>query len=226
MRKLLIAQHSEALINSLKNILQEEWELHICTDSYPVVDMLQYIKPEAMVLDLNLQPKDGLTILKECQPITPPVVLATTNLLTPSISATAESLGVGCLIRIPFYPDYVKEQLDKMYKALPMQLHEVAWHLHFLGLNPKLSGYRCLLALIPLYKENPNLLLKEVYPIVARLCDLGDVRNVDRTVRTVIHSGWKKRQIAAWSLYFPVNEQGDIDRPSIKAFIKTLAEKI
>lgn len=226
MRKLLIAQHSETLISRLEHTLRDEWEIHICTDSYPVVDMLQYIKPEAMVMDLNLQPKNGLTVLKECQSVNPPIILATTNLITPSIIETAENLGVGCLVRIPFRTEYIKELLNEMYSAVPERLNDVSWHLRFLGVNPKLSGYRCLLAVIPLYKSDPNMLLKEVYPTAGKACGLDDVRNVERAIRTTICNAWRRRQLAAWSLYFPVNDQGDVDKPSNKEFIKAISEKI
>ena len=226
MRKLLIAQRSEPLIDNLKHSLQDEWELHICTDSYPVFDMLQYIKPEAMVIDMNLHPKNGLTVLEECQSVCPPVVLATTNVISPPIIESAGQLGVGCLLRSPFRIEYLKELLDDMYQAFPKQTYALSWHLHFLGVNPKLSGYNCLLAIIPLFKNDPNLSMKEAYYSVAKLCGISDSRNADRLIRTAVNNAWKNRQHNSWALYFPINQQGDIDRPSNKSFIKSLSEKI
>lgn len=62
MRKLLIAEHSNARIDALSKVLQQDWEIHTCVDSYPVIDTLRYIKPEAMIINLNIGPKDGASI--------------------------------------------------------------------------------------------------------------------------------------------------------------------
>lgn len=226
MRKLLIAEHSEILIKSLETSLHDSWDIHFCTDSYPVIDLLQFLKPEAMVINLGLPPKGGLTILEECKSIKPPIILATTNILTPPIISTSKSLCVDCLVCLPYSSDYIKQQLEELYDTLPKHSHETEWHLRLLGLNPTLSGYRCLLAIIPFYKSHPNLLLKEVYYSVASNCGFDDIRNMDRDVRTVINSAWKKRRLDVWSQYFPVNEQFDVDKPSNKKFIKSIIEKL
>ncbi len=226
MRKLLIAEHSDILIKKLETSLYDSWDIHFCTDTYPVFDLLQYLKPDAMVIDLGLPPKGGLAILEECQSIKPPIILATTDILSPSIISTSENLSVNCLVRLPYSSDYIKQQLEELYNTFPKRSHEIEWHLRFLGLNPALSGYRCLLAIIPFYKSNPNLLLKEVYYSVASNCGFDDIRNMDRAVRTVVNSAWKKRRLDVWSRYFPVNEQRDVNKPSNKEFIKSIIEKL
>ena len=114
MRKLLIAEHSDVLIKGLKTSLYDSWDIHFCTDTYPVFDLLQYLKPEAMVIDLGLPPKGGLTILEECQSIRPPIILATTNILTPSIISASEVLNVDCLVRLPYSSGYIKQQLEEL----------------------------------------------------------------------------------------------------------------
>ena len=226
MRKLLIAQHSETIADQLQHALQDEWEVHVCIDSYPVIDMMQYMRPEAMVLDLNLEPKDGIAVLEEAQSFLPPIVVATSNYVDDHVAETVEQLGAGALVRIPFRTEYIKEQLDHLARNCTECLHEAAWHLRLLGINPKLSGYFCLLAGIQILASNPHLLLKEVYPVVAGLCEQNDVRCVERSNRTAIHNAWMKRNVAIWSRYFPINDQGDVDKPSNKEFMMRIAEEL
>ena len=114
MQRIIVAHHSHELANNLKDALENEWEIHVCTDSYPVADMLHYLKPDALVIDLNLHPKDGLTVLDENRLNLPPVILAMTNLVSPYILNTAEALGIGCVVRIPCSTAYIKEQLREL----------------------------------------------------------------------------------------------------------------
>lgn len=226
MRKLLIAQHSETLVENLQEALQNEWEIHVCVDSYPVIDMMRYIKPQAMLLDLNLRPKNGITVLEEGQAFLPPAIVATSNVVNEQILKDVHRLGVGAFVRIPFRLEHIKEQLNKLDGTYSRQSNAAAWHLRALGVNPKLSGYRCLLSAILILAGDSHLLMKEVYPAVAAVCGYDDIRSVERVIRTAIYNAWSKRRPVLWAQYFPVNEQGDIDKPSNKHFISRLAQEL
>lgn len=221
MRKLLIAQRSQAIIDHLQHALHDEWEIHICTDSYPVIDMMQYIKPEAMLLDLNLAPKDGIAVLEEGQPFLPPVVIATTNYADKQVADTAAKLGVSALVRIPFRIELVKEQLKQLADNCAENLCSAAWHLRVLGINPKLSGYRCLLTGIQLLSDNPRLLMKQLYPMIAKLRGYRDMRCVERAIRTAIKNAWENRNVVIWKRYFSTN-----NRPTTKEFMVRIAEEV
>lgn len=223
MQKVLIAEHSESLATSLEKTLQTEWEVHICTNSYPMIDLLQYLQPEALVLDLNLQPKDGLSLLTEASSFLPPAIVATTNIVNEQIAEEAKLRGVGCLVRIPCSTEYVKDQLSSLCPKIPK---DIVWHLHLLSFNPKLAGYHCLVAAISTLANNPTFLIKQVYPVVAALCGYDDIRNVERVIRSAITSAWKKRDRKIWASYFPLNKKGDVDKPSNKYFIARIAEEI
>ena len=90
-----------------------------------------------------------------------------------------------------------------------------------LGVSPNLTGYRCLLLAIPRVAENPGVMLKEIYPDIAKLCGLSDYRCVERTIRTALQNAWKNRD-AAWDQYFPWNKE----RPKGKEFIARMAEEL
>ncbi len=106
-------------------------------------------------------------------------------------------------------------------------LSTTAIHLRTLGLRPSRDGYRFLEVAIPLYAEDPSLRLhKEIYPAVAEICEANDETCVEHAIRTAIKSAWKGRDITLWKQYFPLNDEGDIDCPSNKLFIATLAEML
>ena len=220
MPKLLIADHLEDRQEALKKVMNTEWEIHTCLDSYPVVDTMRYLKPEAMVIDLNLIPQNGLSVLKESFPELPPVILALTNLISPYIVKTAESLGVGMLVRVPCKIDFVKEQLEDMYQAYLESPSLLSRHLQKLGIDTTLAGYRCLLTTIPFFQANPTLMVKEVYPEVARFCNLTDGRNVEHCIRTAIRNAWKNRNPNVWEHYFPNHKKC----PSNKVFILRITQ--
>lgn len=226
MRKLLIAEHSDVRRNALTEALQKEWEIHTCVDSYPVIDTMRYIKPDAMIVNLNIGPKDGLSVLQEGFPELPPVIMALTNFTSPYIERTAESLGVGYMMLIPCRADYVRDRLNDMYSAYLETPTITARHLHTLGVNSRLNGYQCLLVAVPLFAKDPHQQMKELYPEVASRCDLNDERCVERDIRSAITDAWKRRSVDTWALYFPTNKGGDIDIPTNKLFIQILSEMI
>ena len=221
MQKLLIAQHSETMLNQMQHALHDEWEIHVCRDSYPVIDMMEYMKPEAMLLDLNLEPKDGISVLRDGQLFLPPVVVATTNYADDRIAETVAELGADALIRIPFQIDCLKELLLSLAENCKANSCNAVWHLRILGINPKHSGYRCLQVEIQLLVHDHNLLLKEIYPTVAKACGLNNVRCVERVTRTAINAGWKNRDPDIWRRYFPADK-----RPTVKEFITRIAEEL
>lgn len=98
--------------------------------------------------------------------------------------------------------------------------------LQLLKVSAKLTGYRCLLCAIPMVARDPCLLLKEIYPDVAKRCRLNDYRCVEHTIRTAIRKAWENRDDAVWSTYFPKDKTGGIICPTNKEFIARLAEEL
>ena len=123
------------------------------------------------------------------------------------------------------YPKINLEQYVQDGKRSP-NTGEIHSHIHTLGVSPKLAGYHCLCAAISMIAEDPWLMMKEVYPVVARGCGLSNWSCVEHLIRTAIHKAWENRQIPIWERYFPVNKQGDIDRPSNKEFITRIANRL
>lgn len=223
MRKLIIADHSTVRTNKFASVLQHEWEIHIAADGYTAIDTLKYLDPEAMILNLNLEKKDGLSVLEESFPNVPPVTLALSTYISPYIQQTAASLGVGYILPIPCTKEEVKTRLQDMYDAYSNSPSILARHLKTVGVEITYDGYRYLLDAIPRFKKDGSQRLhKELYSAVAKACNANDEQCVERSIRTAIHAAWKKRDPAIWSFYFPGSEEC----PSNGEFIARLAEMI
>lgn len=227
MQKLLIAESSDVMTESLTDLLAEQWEIHTCSNGYAATDMIKYLQPDAMIVDLNLSKKDGLAVMEGCFPELPPVIIATTSFTSPYIEKQAESLGVGYLQRIPCHPGVIANRLTDMIDLYNNPNRSVVRHLDLLGLNAALDGYRYLLVAIPLCSENADIRLhKELYPAVRELCNATSDECVEHSIRSAIKAAWKRKNTAVWSRYFPSNQKGDLRCPSNSTFIAKIAAKL
>jgi len=226
MKKLLIAAPDTALTQRLVRLLEPDWEICVCADGDTAVQLVRAVRPDALILHLNLPGLDGLSVLAELFPHVPPVVLALTAFVSPYIEQATQSLGVGYLVKIPCRTERIIQRLQDMATAQKLQPRTLARHLHALGFHIGWNGYRYLLAAIPLFAENPNQHLhKELYPAVMPLCDAGSVQCIERSMRFAIRSAWESGNPFVWTQYFP-NHCRKKSCPSIKAFLVCLTEKM
>ena len=85
------------------------------------------------------------------------------------------------------------------------------------------DGFRYLKSAIPMYYENPSLFLtKELYPAVGKIHGSSGLM-VERSIRFAISSAWKRSDKKAWNLYFPMNQNRKIQKPSNGEFIAQIA---
>lgn len=87
------------------------------------------------------------------------------------------------------------------------------------------AGYRyLLLAIVLLAKEFAQLMTKELYPTVgAYSTPKASGTQVEKDMRTAIGEGWENCDQETWSIYFPPNKYGMLERPQSKKFIAKLA---
>ena len=227
MQKLLIAENSETLTNSISTELQDSWNIYACNNGFDASSLLDEIHPEAMIVNLNLQKKDGLTLLKEHFPDLPPVIMALTTFTSQYIEQKASSLGVGCITMLPCKTEYVRDQLEDMMEVYLNPPSKLKQHLFVLGVSPRLKGYLYLLFAVPIYAEDPTQsFTKELYIAVAKECGANDYRCVEKCIRDAVNIAWQHRNDSVWKNYFPPDENGDIKKPTNGDFIAALAERI
>lgn len=229
MQKLLIADPSEPFASALAEALRGEFEIQICQDGAAALECLLSFRPDALILNLMLPHKDGLTVLQAASYV-PPVVLGISSYTNAYIERAAAAAGVGFILICPCINAVCVRLMDLICQTHTAQKQpnpqaETAVHLHILNFPTKRDGYQQLCTCIPMFSRDPSQrLTKELYPAVAKACGCGDGRSVEHSIRLVITSAWRDRDENVWRKYFPPDASGSIPCPSNKAFISRLAE--
>ena len=229
MQKLLIADSSGIFASALEAALQDQFQVITCNDGNSALEFLHQYKPDVLILNLMLPYKDGLTVLQETS-YHPPVIMAITMHMSAYVEHAIMALGVDYTMIAPSVDAVVLRLRDllQQYTATAASMDADAWaihHLRQLSIPPHLDGYRQLCLALPMFARNPQqLMTKELYPSIARLCGCKDGRSVEHSIRKAIQAGWQHRDNAIWRKYFPFNSQGIIPCPSNKEFLCRLAE--
>ena len=222
MLKLLLVDMSEEFTNAVQKVLDNEFEIKVCHDGETALELLHYFKPDVLVILLLLPFKDGLTVLQEST-YRPQVIMAIAHYLPPYAEKRAVDLGVQYLLFSPTVKTLRVRLMDLIAETHPREETRVAVHLHSMGFRTNLDGYRQLCEAIPVFGQNPGMLLsKELYPVIAEKFSLPDCRTVEHSVRKAIADAWSRRDAVVWEKYFP----GATAAPTNKAFISKLAEML
>ena len=228
MPRLLIVENSGIYAAALEAVLQGLFEVKTCADGEAALSALQEYQPDAMILNLSLPFKDGLTVLQEAA-FLPPAILAISLYSNPYAEQAAVKLGAGYVLRMPSVNTVRLRLTDMLQQAQTERDHASAVTGYLLSMQfmPHLEGYKLLCAGIPLYARDPRQKLsKELYPAIAKLCGCSDGRAVEKTVRNAIEAAWKVRDKAAWARCFPAALEDGASCPSNKVFIARMAEFI
>ena len=226
MPRLLIVENSEIYAAALEQSLQGLFEIKICTDGETALEDLLSVQPDALILNLSLPFKDGLTVLQEAVQL-PPVVLVLSLYSNPYAEQAAVNLGAGYVLRMPSVNAVRLRLMDMLQQRqeAPDDRTKTANHLYAMQFMPHMDGFGLLCTGIPLFAQNPKQKLSiELYPQVAKLCGCSDGRAVEKTIRNAIEAAWKVRDKTVWTKYFPVAIEDNASCPSNKVFIARLAE--
>lgn len=227
MRKVLIAHGSEELTNALAQMMGGIFDVTTCTDGITALERIRNVQPDALILDLMLPFKDGLSILEEAAPLLPSVILGFVNERSHYVVTRAHTHGIGYIMLDPSEPRAIVVRLMDMIACsdIPLKPYqepqsEVTNLLLRLGLTPGKDGFTQLRVGIPLYIKDPfQRLTKELYPAIAQLCEYNSGLQVEHSIRTVIQDAWVKRDEALWSKLFPGCEKA----PTNRLFISRIA---
>ena len=231
-RKLLIAESSQELAGALAELFRGSCQVCCCTDGDEAQQLLSRFRPDVLILDLMLPKFDGLSLLQWAreQEICPQV-LATSRFCNEYVVETAQNLGVRYLMRKPCsFSAMAARVRDLLERDVPERHREqstdAAGLLRVLGIPGKLRGCTYLRYALPLYGRDPlQSITKVLYPEVAKLCGC-EPSHVERSIRSAIETGWKRRDENIWRLYFPADETGAVPKPTNGAFIARLAQSL
>lgn len=228
MYKLLIADASEPYTDALADVFQNEFQLKICHNGKSALEALLSFAPDILILNLMLPLKDGFSVLRESAH-RPRVILAISPFFNAYIEQSAIHLGIHCVAVMPTISSLRAQLMDLIANFIaPVQdpNAQVLVHLHTLGFQTHLDGYRQLCIGIPLFAATIGMRLsKELYPAIAKLLGDLDARSVEHSIRKAIENAWARRDIPVWAKYFP-GHAVEHRCPSNKEFISRIAEML
>ena len=174
----MIAHTSEYFCNAIKNALPEDFEVVCCQNSHTALQALSSFRPDALILDLMLPCKDGMSVLRETA-YKPDIILGLTSYSTDYIAKAAAREGIGYLLVSPTVRTVISRIEDMLYcmsdQPTPRELQIVCNHMQRLGLCAKLDGYKQLRVGIPMFRRDTRqMLLNELYPAIAETYDWHD----------------------------------------------------
>ena len=111
MRKLLIAESDDALRSALTQQLRRTWDITVCSDGSTVIELLPTLRPDAMILNLNLPNMDGLYILQQTAACLPRIVVGIAGFCNDYVSQASRELGLSYMFRKPCLPHVVAARL-------------------------------------------------------------------------------------------------------------------
>ena len=234
MRKLLIADKSDEFRLAIAEILRGDYLVKACRDGKETLQMVHSFQPDALILDLMMPGMDGISLLQEmAKTELRPVILATTRFCNDFILERVSRLGVGYVMLKPCDAAAVAARLADLTGqtevpavTLPDSRTDATNMLLELNVPTKLKGYPCLREALLLKMKDPDQsVTKELYPAVARICG-GNALQVEKAIRSAIHTAWSRRDEQQWRRYFPPGPGGTIPRPTNAAFISRLADRL
>jgi len=233
-RKLLIAEESEELRTALADLFRGSCLVRCCADGTAAQRELLEFRPDVLVLDMMLPGYDGISLLQwSAEQGIRPMVLAITRFCSDYVAESAQRLGVGYLMLKPCSLSALAARvadLNQQIRTAPEPPTDagsrISSLLLTLGIPPKLRGFAYLKEAVALYREDPlQSVTKLLYPEVAKRCGCAPM-HVERSIRSAIEAGWKRRDDRVWQLYFQPDRDGRIQRPSNGDFISRLADSL
>jgi len=234
LQKLLIADGNEAFRQALADALQGSYDIRTCCTGMEALSLLRSFGPDVLVLDLMLSQLDGISLLEHAAAgQIRPMVLATTRFTNDYILESVTRLGVNYVMLRPCDLSAtvarirdLSRRLNPSPAAAPDPKTQVSNLLLSLGIPTRLKGYLLVREAILLMAQHPDLAItKELYPIVASICDCHK-DHVERSIRSAVTSAWNNRDDRIWRQYFTPGADGSIRRPSNGAFISRLADSL
>lgn len=116
-QKILICDDSEGVRESLKLILEDDYDLAFACDGNEAVDCIKKNPPQLAILDIKMPKLNGIDALKKIQESNPGIkVLFVTGYQYAEAAKGALKLGAYDYIVKPFNPQEIKSAVKKILK--------------------------------------------------------------------------------------------------------------
>lgn len=220
-RKLLIAESSDELRQSLTDSLSQCYQICACGSGDRALELLRNFSPDIVYIDLMLPQMDGIAVLQTAaREGIHPIVLAAVNFESTYINNALSRLQIGYVVRRPCAASVIAGHIDELcgIQLQPLPQSDLpaatAALLTRLGMGNNLGGFQYLITAMPMFLDNPRqALTKELYPAIAKRYGKTWMQ-VERTIRNAIDTAWEHRNEQVWQRYFAPAADGSIPRPT------------
>lgn len=233
MLKMLITDTADGFCRALIHRLGKAYDIKTAADGKRTLRLLRSLRPDLLVLELQLSGLDGLSVLRQaCVEGIRPRVLVLTTMLSDYVIENLQQLQVDYVMLKPCDMAATQARLAELAERARQSGSRktsrerlLSDMLMLLGIGASMSGHRYLYEAVLMQAEAPDsMITKELYPAVMRRCGAASTDNVERNIRVAIHNAWRERNDSVWSYYFPPDRDGQIPRPTNQELVCRLAE--
>lgn len=231
MKHLLLVEPSEVFRSALVHLLDKKYRLTACGNGETALELLRELRPDILLIDLELPGLEGLEVLRLGSGHMPQIILALTGFISPYVQQRAKDLGISYIMRTPCRADAVAFRVTDLvhwysspHPAMPDPQAITAAHLQRLSFPIARDGTNQLRVGIPLFAQDPGQRLgKELYASICELLGAGTPQTVEHSIRVAIEAAYAEGSQAVWAEYFPPDGSGNVPCPTNRVFITRLA---
>lgn len=213
------------------------YELDDCSN---YLAMVSQIKPDLILLALDLNPKDSLLLLRRTRAFWSstdlPVILCATKEQDPSVLEKAASLGANYLVLRPVDLQSLEHRARELLEIPSLQtdfnlrsVQEICLqYFEQLGVPPHYKGYRYLLEGVCLAWCHPdwlNSVTEDLYPAIGKRFSTSGSQ-VERTMRYALERTWERGDLNSLYRIFPHDIRENKGKPTNSNFIAKMVDLV
>lgn len=237
------------LVDDDKNLLAEEEAYFTESANYEVVgtasdgaeavEKYNELEPDAMVLDMLMPVRDGLSVLEEidkngCK------IVAVSGIGGESYAQSAINAGADYYLIKPFGLKELEKRIDSIKCDKPSRYEygrgirkgsleqRITDIFMTVGIPAHIKGYQFLREAIKMAIDSPeiiNSITKRLYPEVAEKFETSPSK-VERAIRHAIEVAWNKGKIENINSIFGIKVYSSTEKPTNGEFIALVADKM
>lgn len=255
--KILMVEDEKYVVDQYRSLTETQPGISIVYDTGSEENALRYLshhKIDVMILDLELQEGDGVSLLSEIEakklnkPFTVVVTNTTSNVTLSYLRAHGADY-VYPKMNAAYSPVRVLSVIQKIYPyerfAKPCKEHPLVMEfnqqkeemvmrtnlireLEMMGIKRRMVGFDFLVEAIMLYVKSPDddiHITNDIYPEVAKMKNATSM-GVERSIRSAIESAFTRAEIIRLHRYYPFPYDDEKGRPTNTQFIANMADRI
>lgn len=255
--KILMVEDEKYVVDQYRSLVEKRPGIRIVYDTGSEKNALRYLshhKVDAMILDLELQEGDGISLLSQIEELgmDVPFTIVVTNTVSNVTLSYARMHGADYVyqkMNAGYSPVRVLSLVEKLspFSRFAMSVEEhplvlefardkeetiirnnLMTELEMMGIKRKMVGFNYLVEAILLYANCPEenvYVMIDIYPEVARIMKTS-TGSVEKSIRCAIEAAFTKANITRLHRFYPFPYKEDRGRPTNTEFIENMASRI